>query len=127
VAFKFGEWWQSFVVLFGATDVSVKTLVGGGVEGMSAASANSTFDQLCIRDGDTSMVAIAGDGAQSREIRGGNFLVTLFNRKEGFARTFYVVRCQWCTVTSESAKGFAGIRRPINDVALADVTDIGED
>ena len=29
---KFGKWWQSFVIEFGATDVSVEAMVRSGVE-----------------------------------------------------------------------------------------------
>jgi hypothetical protein len=62
-------------MLFGATNVSVESLIGGRVEVMTATASNGAFDEVGVRVWDSSMVTITGQDTDAVEVRSGNFLM----------------------------------------------------
>ena len=79
VAFEFGEWWQSFVIEFCATDVGVETLIGCGVEGVIASTTNGAFDKFGVSVGYSRMIAVAREKANAVEVGGCDFMMWLFD------------------------------------------------
>lgn len=65
VTFEFGKGWESFVVQFGSTNISVKTLERGSVEMMVTATANGPLEKIGIRIWDSSMIAVASENADA--------------------------------------------------------------
>jgi hypothetical protein len=92
MAFEFGEWWQSFVIQFCSTYVGVEALIGCGVEGVIASTTNGAFDEFGVGVGDSSMIAVARKDADAVKVRGGDFMMWLFDRTKGFASSLDVIR-----------------------------------
>ena len=68
MAFKFGEWWQLFIVEFSASDVCVESLIGGCIKVVIATSADGSFDNLGISVWNACMITIAGECANAVQI-----------------------------------------------------------
>ena len=60
MAFEFSKSWESFIIEFSSSNISVESLVGGGIEVMVTASTDGSFEEVSIRVGNSGMVAITG-------------------------------------------------------------------
>lgn len=77
MTFKFSECWKRFVKKVGASDVGVKTLVRSSVEWMITTASDGTFDEVCVRVRNSSVIAVARKNANAVEIGSGDLLVLL--------------------------------------------------
>ena len=90
-------------------------------------TANSSFNKICVSIGDAGVVAIARQNSDAVQVRGCNFIVTLFDGIKGFSCAFNMIRGERSTMSAESKDCSSGIWWTINDVFLARVTDMCKD
>ena len=60
---------------------------------MVIAATNGALDEVSVGVVDSGMITITGDSADAVQVRGGNFLMLLFEGVERFSRAFDVVGC----------------------------------
>ena len=127
MTFKLSKCWESIIIQFSTSNVSIETLVGCGVEGVTASAANRAFEELSVSVGNACMITIASEDANAIQVGGCNLLVLLFQRTEGLASAFNVIRCEWCTVSAKCEESCSGIRGTINDMLLTWFRNVDED
>jgi hypothetical protein len=67
-------------------------LIRCGVKGVIASTTNGAFDEFGVGVGDSSMIAVARKDADAVKVRGGDFVMWLFDGTKGFASSLDVIR-----------------------------------
>ena len=59
---------------------------------MIASTTNGAFDEFGVGVGDSSMIAVARKDADAVKVRGGDFMMWLFDGAESFTSSFNMIR-----------------------------------